>query len=60
MELLRRKDVLKAKGLKQVKQMAHVVKDKLAKTVAKLQSRLMELDQILTLKMQTIKLALSA
>ena len=40
--------------------MAHLVKDKLAKTVSKLQMRLQEVDHILKLKVATYDIALNA
>lgn len=55
-ELIKRKDAVKAESSKQVKQIAHVVKDKLAKTVAKLQTRLQEVDNIVKLKVGALDL----
>ena len=59
-QLVNRKDALRVQSCKQVKQVAHIVKDKLAKAVAKLQMRLKECENTISIKMKTIELALKA
>lgn len=58
--LMQRSEALKQKNFKQVKQVAHLVKDKLTNAVAKLQSRLQEVDYALQLKVATLDLALKS